>query len=161
MGAARDVETEHDRPRREEILRLFHEAQNAEPLHNYVTSDKLAEIARTLDIPLAEAEGVVSFYRHFSRRPRGRYVIRLCDSLSCRILGSLDVYRYIRRRLGIGRGQTTADGMFTLEVVNCLGSCDTAPNFMVNDTLYTNLDETKTEEVLAALEHEAVTEVET
>lgn len=160
MGATKDVESQNQRPQREEILRLFHEAQNAEPLQNYITSDRLAEIARELDIPLAEAEGVISFYRHFSRRPRGRYVIRVCDSLSCRILGSLDVYRYIRQRLGIKRGQTTADGMYTLEVVNCLGSCDTAPNFMVNDTLYTNLDESKTEEVLAALEHEAVKEVE-
>ncbi|MFO8064986.1 MAG: NAD(P)H-dependent oxidoreductase subunit E [Spirochaetota bacterium] len=155
MGAANDVESQNERPRREEILRLFHDAQNAEPLQNYVASNRLAEIARELEIPLAEAEGVISFYRHFSRRSRGRYVIRVCDSLSCRILGSLDVYRYLRHRLGIKRGQTTADGMYTLEVVNCLGSCDTAPNFMVNDTLYTNLDATKTEEILGALEREA------
>ena len=158
MGATNEFESQDGRVRREEILRLLHDAQNAEPSHNYVTSDKLAEIARTLDIPLAEAEGVVSFYRHFSRRPRGRYVIRVCDSLSCRITGSLDVYRYLRRRLGIKRGETTSDGMYTLEVVNCLGSCDTAPNFMVNDTLYTNLDETKTEAILGSLERETVKE---
>jgi len=74
----------------------------------------LSSIARECKIPVAGLDGIVSFYTLFSREPRGRHVIRLCDSLSCRICGSLDIYRYIRKRLGISRGMTTGDGLFTL-----------------------------------------------
>jgi NADH-quinone oxidoreductase E subunit len=141
-------------PRRENILLMLHEAQRARSSHNYITDEDLAGIAEKLDIPLAEAEGVLSFYRSFSRTPRGRYIIRVCDSLSCRIKGSLDVYHHLRARLGIKPGETTADGMYSLEVVNCLGSCDTAPNMMVNDTLHTHLDAERIDEILEACKQE-------
>ncbi len=92
-------------------------------------------MGKYLDMSMSEVEGVLTFYQAFSRTPRGRYVLRLCDSLSCRICGSLDLYHYLRKRLGIQKGETTGDGLFTLELVNCLGCCDTAPNIMINDTL--------------------------
>ncbi len=152
MKSAQDANDHESESKRQDFLRLLHDAQSNRPSDNHVTDEALATIAQELEIPLAEAEGVISFYHHFSRRPRGRYVIRLCDSLSCRITGSLAVYHYLRRRLGIKRGETTPDGMYSLEVVNCLGSCDTAPNIMVNDTLYTGVDETRMEEILTVLD---------
>lgn len=146
-------------PRRENILSMFHEAQNTGSPHNFVTDEDLSRIARRLGVPLAEVEGVLSFYRHFAREPRGRFVIRVCDSLSCRIKGSLDVYGHLQQRLGIGRNETTGDGLFTIELVNCLGSCDTAPNMMVNDELYTHLDEERIDAVLDSLAESAQEEV--
>lgn len=125
-------------PKRENIIKMFHAAQQRPGSASSVDDDDLAAIAEYLRISLAEASGVLSFYQAFSRNPRGRHVIRVCDSLSCRITGSLQVYHELRERLGVGRNQTTADGEFTLEVVNCLGSCDTAPNVMVDDRLHTN-----------------------
>lgn len=123
-------------PRRENIIKMLHAAQEEPDARSSVSDEVLACIAEYLDIPLAEAAGVVSFYQSFSRRPRGRHVVRVCDSLSCRIRGSIAVYDRLRARLGVGRNETTPDGEFTLEIVNCLGSCDTAPNVMIDDTLY-------------------------
>ena len=124
---------------RKDILHLFHSMQKRKNSKNYISEDERKEIAQTLGLSIAEVDGVMSFYHLFSPTPRGMYVIRLCDSLSCRISSSLEIYEYLSHELGIKRGETTKDGIFTLEVVNCLGSCDTAPNMMINDKLYTNL----------------------
>ena len=124
---------------RENILHLFHSMQKREITKNYITATERREIAQTLGLSIAEVDGVMSFYHLFSPSPRGKYVLRICDALSCRIGNSLEVYGYISKELGIKRGETTKDGLFTLEIVNCLGSCDTAPNMMINDKLYTNL----------------------
>ena len=126
-------------PRRENIIKMLHAAQRRPGSSSSIDDQDLAAIAEYLQISLAEAGGVVSFYQTFSRKPRGRHVIRICDSLSCRITGSLEVYQELRACLGVGRNQTTPDGEFTLELVNCLGSCDTAPNVMIDDHLYTNV----------------------
>ena len=124
---------------REDILHLFHSMQNRKNTKNYITSSERMEIAQPLGLSIAEVDGVLSFYHLFSTSPRGRYVLRICDSLSCRIGNSLEVYGFISKKLGIKRGETTKDGLFTLEIVNCLGSCDTAPNMMINDKIYTKL----------------------
>lgn len=124
---------------REDILHLFHSMQNKTISKNYITTSERKEIAQTLALSIAEVDGVLSFYHLFSPSPKGKYVLRICDSLSCRIGNSLEVYGFISKELGIKRGETTKDGLFTLEIVNCLGSCDTAPNMMINDKLYTNL----------------------
>jgi NADH:ubiquinone oxidoreductase subunit E len=136
-------------PRRENILKMLHAAQKNAGATSHVDDNALAGIAEYLGISLAEASGVLSFYQAFSRKPRGRHVIRLCDSLSCRISGSLEVYQAFRRHLGVGRNETTRDGEFTLEIVNCLGSCDTAPNVMVDDKLYTHVSPEDVESILA------------
>lgn len=124
---------------RENILQLFHSMQNQTNTKNYITASERKEIAQTLELSIAEVDGVLSFYHLFSPSQKGKYVLRICDSLSCRIGNSLEVYGYISKELGIKRGETTKDGLFTLEIVNCLGSCDTAPNMMINEKLYTNL----------------------
>jgi NADH:ubiquinone oxidoreductase subunit E len=124
---------------RENILQLFHSMQNKTISKNYITTSERKEIAQTLALSIAEVDGVLSFYHLFSPSLKGKYVLRICDSLSCRIRNSLEVYGFLSKELGIKRGETTKDGLFTLEIVNCLGSCDTAPNMMINDKLYTNL----------------------
>jgi len=126
-------------PRRDRILSALHELQSRLPGKSWISDEELAETARYFDVPLAELDGVVSFYALFSRKKRGEHVIRLCDSLSCRICGSLDLYHHLRERLGITRGMTTGDRRFTLEIVNCLGACSTAPNMMIDDRLVSGL----------------------
>ncbi|MFW5807769.1 MAG: NAD(P)H-dependent oxidoreductase subunit E [Spirochaetota bacterium] len=137
-------------PYRDNILHLFHAIQRENNLSRSITRDNIDDIASYLDISVAEVEGVLSFYRLFSGRKRGQHIIRLCDSLSCRITDSLKIYNHIKKRLGIRRNQTTPDGLFTLEIVNCLGNCDTAPNMMINDTLYTHLTSEKVDDILAS-----------
>ncbi|HOV64072.1 MAG TPA: NAD(P)H-dependent oxidoreductase subunit E, partial [Spirochaetia bacterium] len=118
-------------PRKDNILLILHAIQDAHKEDNYIPDEDVAEVAKYLDLPLSEVDGIVTFYKMFSRKPRGRYIIRLCDSLSCRICGSLDMYQYLQMMLGIQNHGTTADRMFSLEIVNCLGCCDTAPNLMI------------------------------
>ena len=136
-------------PKRENILAMLHAVQSADAEASHVSTEALASVAKYVGVPLAELEGIASFYGAYARKPRGRRIIRLCDSLSCRVCGSVDVYRHLSELLGVGDGETTADGRFTLEVVNCLGSCDTAPNLMIDDTLVTNVTP---ESLRAALE---------
>jgi len=137
------------------ILTLFHRVQNARADTNDIPPEAVRDIARHLNLSVAEVYGVLSFYHLFSVSPRGKYVIRLCDSLSCRVAGSIDIYAHLSRQLGVKRGETTADGLFTLEIVNCLGSCDTAPNMMVNDTLVGNLTVSSLDDYIAMLRKEA------
>ena len=141
-------------PRKDNLLLILHEVQEQYWEEQYVPRGIIAEIAEYLGMPVSEVDGITSFYTLFSVEPRGRIILRLCDSLSCRILGSLDIYHYISDTLGIKSGETTADGMFTLEVVNCLGSCDTAPNMLVNDRLFTKLTPEKLDELFAKLRKE-------
>lgn len=139
-------------PKRENVLSMLHAIQETHSDSSHIPTEDLSAVAEYVGMPLAELEGVASFYGAFARRPRGRHVIRLCDSLSCRVRGSVDVYNYISDRLGIANGGTTTDGRFSLEVVNCLGSCDTAPNLMIDDTLLTNVTPRAIDEALAAVD---------
>ncbi len=92
--------------------------------------------AATLGIPPLQVREVLSFYTLLRRKPAGRYVIQVCRNVSCFLAGSADVEKYLEARLGVRAGETTADGKFTLETVECLGNCDHAPCLMVNDDDY-------------------------
>lgn len=139
---------------REQILQQFHNIQKKKSDQQYISRRDVKEVAETLKISPSEVDGVLSFYRMYSPYPRGRFIIRLCDSLSCRISQSLKIYDHICSSLGIHKDETTKDGLFTLEIVNCLGNCDTAPNMMINDKLYTNLTVGRVEEILASCRQE-------
>ncbi|MFO7730184.1 MAG: NAD(P)H-dependent oxidoreductase subunit E [Spirochaetia bacterium] len=136
------------------ILHLFHEFQDRDSDSNFLSSSSVRQIAEHLDLSMAQVYGVLSFYHMFSHSPRGKYVIRLCDSLSCRIVGSLDIYTYLRRELGLQRKKISDDGLFSLEIVNCLGSCHTAPNMMINEQLITDLTLEKVKSTIQSLKEE-------
>src|SRR6056297_4072768 len=140
------------------ILHLFHEFQDRDSDRNFISSTSVRRIAEHLDLSLAQVYGVLSFYHMFSYSPRGKYVIRLCDSLSCRIVGSLDIYTYLRRELNLQRKKISDDGLFSLEIVNCLGSCNTAPNLMINEQLVPNLTVEKVKDYIHSLREEAKNE---
>lgn len=140
------------------ILELFHEFQDQDTEHRYISSSSVRQIAQKLDISIAQVYGVLSFYHMFSYKPRARYLIRLCDSLSCRVMGSLDIYSYLRNQLGLQQQSISDDALFSLEIVNCLGSCHTAPNMMVNDQLVPSLSLQKLEDTIYSLKKEAENE---
>jgi len=142
------------------ILELFHEFQDGDSENSFVSPRAVRQIAEHLDLSMAQVYGVLSFYHMFSHHPRGKYVIRLCDSLSCRIVGSLDIYTYLRDKLELQRNRVSKDGLFSLEIVNCLGSCNTAPNMMINDQLIPNLTIDKVDSYIQALKEEAINEAE-
>ncbi|MBW4035515.1 MAG: NADH-quinone oxidoreductase subunit NuoE [Proteobacteria bacterium] len=106
----------------------------------YIGDNLLAEIAHLLGLPVAELDGLATFYNLIYRKPVGQTVILLCDSITCWITGRDHLAQHIERRIGIKPGETSADGRFTLLPIVCLGHCDHAPAMMANDVLHGNVD---------------------
>jgi len=102
----------------------------------WVTDDALHDVAEHLDLPPAAVENVATFYSLIFRRPVGRHVILLCDSVSCWVMGYESLRDRLQTRLGITFGETTADDRFTLLPMCCLGNCDRAPALMIDDDLH-------------------------
>ncbi len=105
----------------------------------WVSDDALAAIAELLRMSVHELEGVATYYNLIFRRPVGRHVILLCDSVVCWMVGYPAVREHLTERLGIDFGETTADGRFTLLPMPCLGSCDRAPAMLVDRDLHRDL----------------------
>jgi len=120
------------------LLAILHEMQDASPEH-YLRDGDLRAAADYLGLTYGFVHGVATFYTMYSLKPRGKNLIRVCQSPPCHLLGSSTISRELMRLLGIGFGETTADKLFTLEMTSCLGVCGVAPAMMVNDRVYGNL----------------------
>jgi NADH-quinone oxidoreductase subunit E len=117
----------------------------------WVSDEALHDIADLLGMSAADLDGVASFYNLIYRRPVGRHVIHVCDSVSCWIMGYDRIREHLRARLGIAYGETTADGRVTLLPIVCLGACDHAPAMLVDRVLYQDLDLQKIDGILEGL----------
>lgn len=115
----------------------------------WVSDESLLAVAEYLSIPADDLEGVATFFNLIYRRPVGKHVILFCDSVACWMLGCDSLKASISKTLGIDYGQTTADNMFTLLPVPCLGDCDKAPTMMVGNEHYRNLTAEKIEQILS------------
>jgi NADH-quinone oxidoreductase subunit E len=111
------------------------------------------EVAALMDLPPTQVAAAASFYTMLNRRPVGQHLIQVCTNISCSLLGAEHLLDYVGRKLGIGVGETTPDGKFTLLEVECLGSCGTGPMMQVNDAYYKNLTEEKIDSILAGMMH--------
>lgn len=114
----------------------------------WVPDEALGAAADLLEMAEAELDAVATFYNLIFRQPVGRHVILLCDSVSCWVMGYENIYTHLQRRLGIGFGETTSDGRFTLLPHVCLGACDRAPAMMIDEQLYGELDAGRIDEIL-------------
>jgi NADH-quinone oxidoreductase subunit E len=118
----------------------------------WVSDESLAAVAGFLNMTPDEVDGVATFYSHIFRKPVGRHVILVCNTVSCWIMGYDAIIGYLKRRLGIDLGETTPNGRFTLLPHVCLGCCDHAPAMMVDDDLYGDLNPEKIDKILATYE---------
>lgn len=132
---------------RESLLGILHDLQRSNP-GNYLTVEDMRLVAEYLDLPLSAVYDAVTFYSMFSLKPRGKHIIRVCDSPTCHIIGSCSVLRELGKLLGIGIGETTPDGLFTLELSSCLGLCDIAPAMMIDDEPYGHLTPARLREII-------------
>ena len=108
----------------------------------YLSGEAIAEVALRLKRSYAEVEGVATFYSMYNTAHKpGKHKIELCTCLSCHLCGTYRVRDYIKQKLGIGHGETTADGMFTVEEVECLDACDRAPVIQIGDEYHGPVDE--------------------
>jgi NADH-quinone oxidoreductase subunit E len=109
-------------------------------------------VAEYLGIPPIAAHEAATFYSMLELKPVGRHKLCVCTNISCMLLGSDDIAAHLGKKLGIGFGETTADGKFTLKEVECLGACGGAPMMMIGRTYYENLTPARVDEILADLE---------
>lgn len=118
----------------------------------WVPDDALNDLAAFLGMDASELEGVATFYNLIYRRPVGRHVILLCDSVSCWIVGYERIRRRLEEKLGIRFGQTTRDDRFTLLPIACLGNCERAPALMIDEDMHTNVTPESLDQILARYE---------
>lgn len=123
------------KPNRDNLLTILHHIQDNHPQH-YLPVEDLEWVARYLNITMASVYGVVKYYTMFSTRPRGKYIIHICESPVCKLEESGTVLAELKKQLGVDTGQTTPDGLFTLELSQCLGLCDRAPAMMINGEVH-------------------------
>ena len=102
----------------------------------YLSDNILIRIADNLDIPLSQVYGVATFYSLFTVKPKGKYIVRVCEDAPCHVLDAPKIYEALQEYLGSSAGQTTQDGLFSLEFTSCLGLCGVAPVIMVNEEVY-------------------------
>ncbi len=146
----REIEAEFPRyPDRQSVC--IDAMQIVQKHRGWVSDEALADIADLLGMSFADLDGVATFYNLIYRRPVGRHVIHVCDSVSCWIMGYDRIRDHLRQRLGISYGETSADGAVTLLPIVCLGACDRAPAMMVDRKLYDDLDPAKIDAILETL----------
>ena len=109
-------------------------------------------MARTLELPEPEVFGIATFYTMFNLKPVGRHHLQVCMTLSCSLMGADRLFRHLEKKLGVGHGETTADGRFTLRRVECLAACGGGPCMQVNFDYHENLDEAKVDALLEKLQ---------
>jgi len=114
----------------------------------YYNLDVLKQVAGLLGLSEMEVAETVSFYTYFPKEGVGKYHIQVCTNLSCMLLGAEGLLQYLQEKLNIETGETTADGLFTLTAVECLGSCGTAPVMQINQTYYENLTKAKVDKII-------------
>ena len=114
----------------------------------YLSEEAIREIGDRLNLNELEVRNVISYYSMLTTRPRGKYNVQVCTNISCLLRGAEDVLEHCKRRLGIGLKETTADGMFSLSEVECIGACCWAPAAQVNYAYHEDLTAEKIDEVL-------------
>ncbi len=134
--------------KREKHDKLLAMLKGAQKELGYVPEKFIGEAAKAVGMTVSEVYGVTSFYSFLSSKPLGRHVIRVCGNIPCYLKGSESIVRSIEKAIGIGPGETTADGRFTLELTNCIGACDSAPAMLVDDEVHGALTPRKIANIL-------------
>lgn len=129
------------------IIEAYHALQSE---FNYISREALREAARVFGIAESEAYGVATFYSYLSVEPRGKYIIRMCESAPCHVAGADELLKAIEAQLGIKAGETTPDGKFTLELTECVGQCQATPVITINSEPLFNVKPNMLGQILAA-----------
>lgn len=132
--------------------------QKTQDIYGYLPTDVIYHIAQRTDSTPARVMGVATFYAQFRLQPIGKYLIMLCQGTACHVNGSERIETAIKQELGIEDGETTADGLFTLKNVACLGCCSLSPVMMINDETYGSLTPDKAISILHELKAKAEAE---
>lgn len=134
---------------KDNLISILNEIQEK---FGYIPKTSQLEISKYLKIPMAEIFGVITFYSRFSLEPKGKYNISVCLGTACFVKGSQAIFDRLKERLHLEEGQTSADGMYSIDTTRCVGACGIAPVFTVNNEVYGHATVKKLDEVLDELE---------
>lgn len=140
----KDLTEKHGRAR-ESLMPIL---QGIVARHNYLTDEAMVEVAKELDISAAEVYGTASFYTFLDTRERGKYIIRVCKTITCTMKGKNEIIQVLEDMLKIRVGETTSDKLFSLIETNCIGWCHKAPAILINEIPYTELTPEKVVEII-------------
>lgn len=129
--------------------------QKAQEEYGYVTEKVIYQISEVINVPLSEIYGVITFYSQFRLSPLGKFVIRICEGTACHVNGGKAIIDVIMSELAIEFGQTTKDGLFSLESVACVGCCSLAPVIMINENTHGNLTPESVRKILDSYRNNA------
>jgi NADH-quinone oxidoreductase subunit E len=140
------------------LISILHKVQGR---YGYLSEEHLYEVAQTLGVPTSTVSGVSTFYHYFHLKPRGRFHISICLGTACFVKGADRVLEAFQNELGIDLGETTNDGVFSIEGARCIGVCALAPVVMINEQVYSRVTPTQIPELLNKLRQQYNEEVRT
>lgn len=138
-------------PVKDNLIQMLNEVQEH---YGYIPEKAQRDLAEFLNVPMAEIYGVITFYSRFTLKPKGKYNISVCLGTACYVKGSQRIMDRLKERLKIEPGETTKDGLFSIEETRCVGACGLAPVFTVNGEVYGKATVKKLDEVLDNLEQQ-------
>lgn len=123
----------------------------AQEQNGFISNEVIKEVANVLGISAEDVLGVVTFYTMYHQKEMGKYHIQVCTNVSCMLRGGYEIWDQVKNKFGIDHMGVTADNKFSLEEVECMGSCGTAPMIAINEDFYENLSKEKVDEILSSL----------
>jgi NADH-quinone oxidoreductase subunit E len=140
-----EILKEHEGAKRDHLIPILQEIQEKE---GFLSPDALMDVGKHLGIPTSKIYGVATFYNQFRFEPKGKYHIQVCRGTACHVLGSATVLQSIEKGLKIKAGQTSRDGLFSIEVVACIGACGLAPVICVNGEFHARVTENSLKDII-------------
>ncbi len=145
MTELQTILNEHQGKGRDALIPILQQVQE---VYGFLSKEAVVEIGRHLDLPASKIYGVATFYNQFRFHAPGRFHVQVCRGTACHVKGSAGVLQALKRELGVEPGQTTRDGLFSLEVVACIGACGLAPVISINGEFHANLTPEKVAGIL-------------
>jgi len=127
--------------------------QDVQDYYGYLPEDVLIYISNKLNIPLSQIYSISTFYRAFSLKPKGKFKIKVCLGTACHVRGGYTIAEFLKNELKISPGETTDDGLFSFDTVNCLGACAIGPIVVVNEKYYGQMNVNKMEKLIEELKN--------
>jgi NADH-quinone oxidoreductase subunit E len=140
-----EVLKEHEGAKRDSLIPILQEIQERD---GFLSPDALVDVGKHLGIPTSKIYGVATFYNQFRFEPKGKYHVQVCRGTACHVLGSATVLQSLEKSLKIKAGQTSRDGLFSIEVVACIGACGLAPVICVNGEFHARVTENSLTEII-------------
>jgi len=133
MNKLNDILQKYSDAKRDQLIPLLQEIQDTD---GFISKDAIIQVGKHLKIPTSKIYGVATFYNQFRFEPQGKYHVQVCRGTACHVLGSATVLEELEKNLKTKAGKTTKDGLFSIEVVACIGACGLAPVISINGEFY-------------------------